>query len=390
MEYKVKSVDLFVTEKCNMNCEYCFHPQESRKDVLTLEQGKKILDELYKLNPEDMMINFWGGEPLLEPQLILDLALYAKELWQDFKHEDVMVTRTKFHIVTNGTYFDEGMFAKYKALGFTLQVSLDGDEITHKTHRGSVENHTIICTNIGKMLHIFPDLSVRMTYTPKTVGRLAMNVQFIRDLGVVRIMHHATMEDTWDKEAISQYMYQLSQIYNYRRWMIKNGNQINIAFIDKNLSIINGEAPPELDFCQAGKTYIAVLPNGDVYPCHRAASNRIFKLGNIFEKRKVLRGIFAKLDKEYSGCSVNCHCFTTCHSCPITHFLVNKDLAKPLSENGYCDICKAENFHAQQFLPIEIADRNERRTKKMMNVLIDIAEQNEEILKELRNDKRAN
>ncbi len=377
----IKNIDLMITEQCNMNCTYCFSPR--RDSVLTIEQGKKVLDRMKDISPDALNITFFGGEPLLYPKTVLELAQYSRNhLWKD---KDKKHTCT-FHVVTNGTYFDEEMFKLYKSLGFSIQVSMDGDKITTEEHRG-VQNFDLIVNNVKQMLKIFPNLGCRMTYTPKTVGRLSINVQFLHELGINKIMHQATIEDNWCEDDIAQYSYQLHNLYHYRRHVHKQGKKLNILFIDKTLKIINDEVSPELDFCQAGKSYISILPNGDVHPCHRAASNRIFKLGNIFnEKRPFIRGVFLNLDKEYVGCSQHCGCYRTCHSCLITHYLVNKDLTKPCKK--YCKIPKLEYELARSFLPAELADRRERKLNKMANVIADIAEQNEELISLLKEKKQ--
>ncbi len=376
----IKSIDLFITEECNMNCTYCFSPR--RNNILTIEQGKRILDRMKDISPDAMSVNFFGGEPLLYPKIVLELAKYARQkLWTDKDNKHY----SSFHIVTNGTYFDEEMFKSYKFLDFGIQVSMDGDEITTAEHRGT-KNFNLIVNNVKKMLKIFPNLSCRMTYTPKTVGRLSINVQFLHELGITKIMHQATIEDNWDKEAIAQYSYQLHNLYHYRRYILKRRMKLDINFIDKTLKIINDEVSPELDFCQAGKSYIAMLPNGDVHPCHRAASNRIFKLGNIFNKKiPFVRGMFLNLNKEYLGCSLHCNCYRTCHTCLITHYLVNKDVTKPCKK--YCEIPKIEYEVARSFLPAELADRKEIKLNKMANVIADISEQNEEIINLLKEKK---
>lgn len=363
---EIKSVDLFVTEECNMNCSYCFHPKGEQK--LDIVQAKKIIDRLKIISPNNMVITFFGGEPLLYPNLVLDIARYARTVWPADKTGE----RVGFHIVTNGTYFNEDMFKRYKMLNFSIQVSIDGDRITTMEGRGG--NFDAVVNNIKEMLKIYPDLSARMTYTPATVGRLAINIKFVHSLGIIRIMHHAVMEADWNEEAISQYAYQLNNLYHYRRYMNRIGNKLELLFIDKTLKVINDELPAETDFCQAGKSYLAILPNGDIYPCHRAASKRVFKLGNIFnEKRPFVRGMFLNIDKEFTGCTFKCQASRTCHSCPVTHYLVNKDMSKPIS--SYCEVCKVENNQALQFLPVELSDRRERQMNAMSAVIADIAEE---------------
>jgi len=341
---------------------------------MDFELFKQIINEGAKKGLKAVKFGF-SGEPLLYPETVLKLAKYARnELWKDKDNKQICT----FHIVTNATYFNEEMFKSYKSLGFSIQVSIDGDKITTTEHRG-VKNFDLIISNVKQMLKIFPKLSCRMTYTPKTVGRLAINVQFLHELGITKIMHQATIEDNWNEDDITQYSYQLHNLYHYRRYIHKRGIPLDIHFIDKTLKIINDEVSPELDFCQAGKSYIAILPDGNVHPCHRSASQRIFKLGNIFdEKRPFIRGMFLNLTKEYVGCSQNCKSYRTCHTCPITHYLVNKDLTKPCEK--YCKIPQLEYDVARSFLPAELADRKEIKLNKMANVIADISEQNEEII----------
>jgi uncharacterized protein len=319
-----------------------------------------------------MSITFFGGEPLLCPDLMFTLCDFAIGLWG---RENVW-----FNISTNGTIFTPEIAEKMVKYKISLQISCDGDEETTKECRGG--DWELVITNIVNYLQYNPNLSIRMTYTAKTVGKLMGNVEFLHRLGVKRFMHHAVMEDDWNDEAVEKYRHQLTQLYNYRRYCFKNDIPLEIAFIDKPLKVLNAEIPQEKNFCEAGKSYMAIMPNGDVYPCHRASSNRIFKLGNLFEKRPFIRGVFASLDKSYTGCQKNCKSASTCHSCPITHFKVNGELTTPIW--NYCKICHTENQMAYQYIPTEVSDKRDKMISKLGAVMADIADQNEEMLVLLR------
>lgn len=351
---ELESIDLFITEECNMSCSYCFHPKAP--NVLFIEQGCKILNRIKELSPDRMEINFFGGEPMLYPETVIALAEHARTLWLPDKQKQEIVN---FTISTNATFFSTPIFTKMKSLGFSIQISCDGDELTTLEHRGGDFNTVI--SNSKAILSILPLTSVRMTYTPKTVGRLALSLRFlIEEVGFTRVMHHAVMEADWTKDDVEMYRRQLRQIYHYRRWLKKTGKEIDIHFVDNPLRILNDEIPAEVNFCDAGKSYVALLASGDVFPCHRAASQRLFKLGNIFNREMpFLRGIFTKIDKEFTGCSSHCVCASTCHTCIITQELVNKDLLKPLSK--YCAINEVEFNEARGYLPIELSDKMERK-----------------------------
>jgi uncharacterized protein len=364
---EIKNIDLFITEACNMDCEYCFHQKGT--DVLTIDQGKKIIDRMKELSPKELKITFFGGEPFLFPETVLELSKYALSKYEK--------GACSLHVVTNATYFDEKIFKALRELPFSIQVSIDGDEVTTKEHRGGDFN--LVVENIKKIREIFHEVSARMTFTPKTVGRLSINVQFVhQQLGISKIMYHAVMEADWKEEDILKYQQQLNHLYHYRRFCYRNQIPIDIVFIDKPLKILNDEIPSETNFCEAGKSYIAILSNGDVYPCHRAASNRLFKLGNIFEEIPFIRGIFLNIDKSYLGCSKMCEASLTCHSCIITHYKVNGELTKPISQ--YCKLCQVENQQAKMYLNTEVSDRHEMMLKKLAAVVVGNSDQIEKIV----------
>lgn len=367
-ESPIYSADLFITEDCNLKCSYCFHQKgrNGSKDpnqTMTVDEGVKILDRLYELYPERMTINFFGGEPLLYPDTVIALAKYAKSLWKD---------KAFFFISTNGTVFDEKLFSELRALDVYVQVSFDGDRETQNKYRG---NFDIIVENMRKMISFGAQIAVRMTFTPETVNSLMRNVQFIHELGVIKIVHHAVMEADWSEEAIKDYNVQLLNLLHYRRYCQNKNIPFNLAFVDKNLMTLNDELPIDEDFCAAGKSFIALLPNGDVYPCHRAVSARKFKLGNIFIKEKpFVRGIFLNISKNSQGCKQNCRAAKTCHTCIMTQFDMTGDLQKPLIKNHYCDICNLEYELSRQYLPTEVSDKQGRMLTSLAKVVADMAE----------------
>lgn len=357
---KINSIDLFITEKCNMNCSYCFHPKKD--NTLSVEQGKAILDKMKIIAPRDIQISFFGGEPLLYPGTVVELAKYARQLWPDKEEivngQPVDMHYSTFSITTNGTIFDEALFEDLKKLKFSVMLSVDGDAATTMEYRKG--DHKLVIENCKKIIASGIDASVRMTFTPKVVGRLAINVKYLhQEVGFIKIMHHAVMEADWTPESVEIYQYQLTQLYHYRRWCKKKDIPLFLAFIDKPLAIVNDEQVPEYEFCQAGKSYFAVLPDGDVYPCHRAASNRIDKLGNLFNtKRPIVQGMYLAINKESVGCWKNCSAARTCHCCIIAQRQINGRIGEPLVK--YCELCKVENNIAKGFLPIELGDRHEK------------------------------
>jgi uncharacterized protein len=350
---------------------------------MSLEGGKKILDRLKELSPESMKVTFFGGEPTLFPDIVLELAKYASTLWPKIDKDKDNIFDAPFVISTNGTFFKEEFFQEWSKLGGAVQVSIDGDQIGMQERTRDKDVLLQIYENVAKIREIISDpfLTCRMTYTPENVGRLAVNVRFIVEmLKITNITHHAAMEADWTEEALFTYRKQLDLLYQYRRFLRKNNIPCTITFIEKALGIIDGEHPMDPNFCGAGKQYVALMPNGDVYPCHRAASQSIFKLGNIFETPPLIRGVFEDLSKISTGCLATCPAARTCHSCPITHYKVNEDLSQPIKK--YCQICKMEDFVAMEYLPTSRSDKQDKLLRTMAAVIADLSDQVQEIRKE--------
>jgi uncharacterized protein len=356
----IHNIDLFITERCNLNCSYCFHPKNDV--VLTEEEGKKILDRLKELYPERMSITFFGGEPLLFPELVLKLAIYARTLWE----------KSEFNVSTNGTYFDEEMFKKFKELSFKFQVSIDGIEEVNNITRGG--DFKLICSNAKKILSMFPDSSVRMTVTPENIKQLMLGIEFLhRQIGFIKIMYHIAIEVKWTPDAMQIYGNQIEQLYKYNKICIRGDAPLEVMSIEKTFHLINGTAGYDKNFCGAGKTYVGILSNGDVYPCHRAASSRTFKLGNIFEEIPIIRGRFATLSKDSIASCRNCPSAGTCHACVITNHKVNGDLTSVCS--SLCSSCYIEydiaKMHYQEIVS-EKANQKIRHLQRSVDELTDI------------------
>ncbi len=378
MSEVIKAIDLMITNACNLKCSYCYHHQNP--DTMTLDSGKKVLDRLKELYPNFMRITFFGGEPMLFPETVLGLAKYANELWKNVP--STHATESRYTICTNGTYFDTEFFKEWAILHGSVQVSIDGDQIGMKNRTTDKEQLFKIYDNVANMHQYILDtyLSCRLTFTPENVNRLATNIRFIVEmLKIKSITHHAVMEADWDETALNLYRGQLSLLYQYRRFLKKHNESCKLTFIDKTLSIIDGNSPMDTNYCGAGKEYVAIQPNGDVYPCHRAASQGIFKLGNIFDEVPIIRGIFSEIDKVKTGCMSSCPAARTCHSCPITHFKVNNDLYKPIEK--YCHICRMEDYVAEKYIPTEVGDAQSVLMGAMAKVVADLSEQVQDIIK---------
>ena len=112
---------LELTYRCNLNCPYCYVGDERKKNELTTEEWKSVINQL----PFYSIATLVGGEPLVRKDFIDILAYTSKKIMN------------KVHVVSNGILINDEIidaFIKYKLL--LLSVSLDGYGKNHDKNRG--------------------------------------------------------------------------------------------------------------------------------------------------------------------------------------------------------------------------------------------------------------
>ncbi len=115
----MKYLILKVTNRCNLKCIYCYANNKNNKDM-DFKTGKNAINYLTNLDNK-IKIQFTGGEPLLNFNLIEKVVEYCNNKYNDFKIE--------YAIQTNGTLITEKMAEKIKELNIKVGVSIDGLEI---------------------------------------------------------------------------------------------------------------------------------------------------------------------------------------------------------------------------------------------------------------------
>lgn len=137
LENKVENVTLEVTEKCNLRCKYCiYHPSHPEyrafgHENMKWDVAKKAIDFLkeHSQNAENRHIGFYGGEPLLNFELIERAVEYAKKLFG----EDM-----SFAITTNATLVNDKIAEYFAKNNFNIIISLDGPQEMHDANRLNV------------------------------------------------------------------------------------------------------------------------------------------------------------------------------------------------------------------------------------------------------------
>ena len=127
---------LELTYRCNLQCPYCYVGNDRNKQELTLEEWKKVIDQI----PFYGIVTLVGGEPLIRKDFIDIFAYVSKKVWN------------KTHVVSNGILLNDEIikaFIKHKLL--LLSVSLDGYGKKHDINRGKEGIFDKIISNLDNL-----------------------------------------------------------------------------------------------------------------------------------------------------------------------------------------------------------------------------------------------
>jgi uncharacterized protein len=320
-----------------------------------LNDGLDFLEGMFK---EDIIFNFFGGEPLLRPKFCIK---WMKELRRRYP-------KCRFHLATNATRFSREFAELCTKYGSMIQLSFDG--VDQDNNRGkSAEAIKNIKKYVALKGRVLP--GIRLTYTRDTVGNIYDSLVMCYGLGIRKFSHHAELTDKWTDEDFKKYEEQLLKIYGF----IDTHKDIYLQYCDCNGVIKDRDNSR----CGAGRSLLALSTDGSLYPCHRMVKIPQFKLGDV--KNKTLnRGHF--IDLEILGCD-KCMALSTCHPCMAANYEYNGSLIEPL--RATCEINRAEYVMSEKKFSTDNMEILESGNilRYMVNVLMDISASNIRAIKEL-------
>jgi uncharacterized protein len=262
----IRKYTLCLTHKCNLRCAYCY--VDKRAGRMSIEVAAKIVESILDgpSSDEGVDIGFFGGEPLLEFDLLKDIVGLVE------RHPRFDRRTTTLSVVTNGTVFSEEIAAYLAGHGIVLCLSCDGPPRVHDRFRkycnGRGSSHRVART-IGMALERLPLVLVNAVYRPETLGELPATVEFLSSLGVRQIYLNPDVTAPWRKEDAAK----LPAIYGaigdwYVRAHLGNDPRF-VSLIDAKIAVILRGGYEAEERCQMGSREIAFTAEGRVYPCER-------------------------------------------------------------------------------------------------------------------------
>jgi uncharacterized protein len=319
MQAKVKNADLSnlvlnISQKCNMKCTYCYadggayNAPEQLMDKKTAEACVDFL--LNASNVETCWIYFFGGEPLLNFDVLKHVVEYGKQ------RASIMGKELRFAITTNGTLLNEEIIKCFADNNFLVLLSLDGPkdfqdiQRPFKSGKGSYDVIKRHLEYLNSQEGV--SLGCRCTVTPDNMDLQMIDEHFL-DCGVKYYhIEPATFGPfTWGNEPgfeeveMQKYLQQYGDLIKSTWNRVKDKKFVayrpvfgEVLQLDRNERRIYP--------CGMGTSMFAVSAEGEVYACHRLVGMKEQVLGSVFDpgiKEAVKKYSPADI-KEKEGCSV--------------------------------------------------------------------------------------
>lgn len=280
---------LNVSHLCNLRCEYCFADggtYNGAAENMSLDVARKAIDMIVSksANRHNLEVDFFGGEPLLNFDVVKKTVEYARSI------EKAHNKNFRFTITTNAMLLNDEIIDFFNKEMYNVVVSIDGRRSVHDCVRKTASGKGSFDTAIKNALR-FKQLRkgqyyIRGTYTALNKD-FSQDVLFLNDLGfdqlsiepVVLPENHRLAIKKEDSEQLKAEYDKLAEAYVERR---KGEKWFN--FFHFMLDIYNGPCESKrLVGCGAGNDYVAVAPNGNIYPCHQFDGEKDYVIGNVLD-----------------------------------------------------------------------------------------------------------
>lgn len=289
-ETVVKALCLHIAHDCNLACKYCFAEEgeyHGRRALMSFEVGKKALDFLVKNsgNRVNLEVDFFGGEPLMNWQVVKDLVAYGRSL------EEPHHKKFRFTLTTNGILLNDEILEFANREMANIVLSIDGrKEINDlmRPHRGGQGSYDTIVPKFLKVAESRNQMNyyVRGTFTRNNLD-FSKDVVHLADLGFQQISVEPVVaapeeEYALREEDIPAILKEYDKLAAELLNRSKEGRGVN--FFHFMIDLKGGPCVAKrLSGCGSGTEYLAVTPWGDFYPCHQFVGREEFLMGNVDE-----------------------------------------------------------------------------------------------------------
>jgi uncharacterized protein len=363
------------TLRCNIKCIYCHASSRCENEKgydMDKKTAEKTVDFIFQTPAKSITIEFQGGEPLLNFEIVKHIVEYAYKVNEQLKKE------VEFTIVTNLLLMNDEKLNFLLNHNIGICTSLDGPKEVHDKNRAG---HDVVVKWIKKINEEYKKrksgnyVGALVTTSRHSLAKYKEIIEEYVGLG----FHSISMRDInylgFAKNTFEKAGYTAEEYTEYWKKSVDYILEKNYTIRERMLSILLskiflGIDPGFLDIrspCGAGIGQLTYLYNGDIYTCDegRAVQDNIFRLGNVKKNRyrdittgrNVCAVCNASLLENYS-CD-DCAYKPYCGTCPVLNYSLSGNVIGSIPESWKCKVLKAQF----DYIFDKILNDNESRKK---------------------------
>lgn len=289
----IKALCINIAHDCNLRCQYCFAGQGGYgqwRMLMSFDVARRAVDFLIAHSGprEHCELDFFGGEPLMNWHVVQQTIDYVHK--QEKKHGK----KIKMSLTTNGLLLDKEKVKYLTDNHISLILSLDGRKEMHDRMRPGVHGEGTYDEIVKNLQYSVANRKGEEYYVRGTFTRYNMDfttdVIDMIDKGFPAVsMEPVVGEDTADYSIKEEDLPRVKAEYDRlaKLFIAREEEGRPFFFFHFNMDLWKGPClPKRLRGCGAGHEYLAVVPNGDIYPCHQFVGREGYVIGNVYEGLK--------------------------------------------------------------------------------------------------------